>query len=198
MLADLETRIKSVQGQFDVNWDWGEVKNLGLFTYLFSKRDGRDEALVAKVRENLLSSADEIVQTRNAHGYGRPLGTLYYWGCNGGVARQTLNLCAAYRVSPKPEYLETALDAVNHLFGRNYYGRSFVTGLGDRPPMHPHDRRSGGDNVVDPWPGYLVGGAHPKATDWHDIQDDFRTNEIAINWNAALIYALAAFIEPSE
>ena len=108
VLADLETRIKSVQGQFDVNWDWGEVKNLGLFTYLFSKRDGRDEALVAKVRENLLSSADEIVQTRNAHGYGRPLGTLYYWGCNGGVARQTLNLCAAYRVSPKPEYLETA------------------------------------------------------------------------------------------
>jgi endoglucanase len=194
-LADLETRIKSVQGKFDVNWDWGEVKNLGLFTYLFSKRAGRDEALLAQVRENLLTTADAIVKTRNRHGYARPLGTQYYWGCNGGVARQTLNLCAAYRLSPKYEYLETALDAVNHLFGRNCYGRSFVTGLGDHPPMHPHDRRSGGDNVDDPWPGYLVGGAHPRATDWHDIQDDYRTNEIAINWNAALIYALAAFID---
>jgi endoglucanase len=84
---------------------------------------------------------------------------------------------------------------LDHLFGRNYYGRSFVTGLGFRPPMFPHDRRSGGDNVVDPWPGYLVGGSHPGATHWQDIQGDYRTNEIAINWNSALIYALAAFVE---
>ncbi len=198
VLADLKARIKSCDAKFDVNWDWGEVKNLGLFTYLFSKREGRDQDLLAKVRENLLSNADEIVKTRNAHGYGRPLGTLYYWGCNGGVARQTLNLCAAYHMEPKGEYLETALDAINHLFGRNYYGRSFVTGLGDRPPMHPHDRRSGGDDVVDPWPGYLVGGSHPGAMNWHDVQEDYRTNEIAINWNGALIYALAAFIESGK
>jgi endoglucanase len=198
VLADLETRIKSAQGKFDRNWDWGEVKNLGLFAYLFSKRSGRDEALVSQVRDSLLTTADAIVKTRNEHGYSRPLGTQYYWGCNGGVARQTLNLCAAYRLSPKPEYIETALDAINYLFGRNCYGRSFVTGLGDRPPMHPHDRRSGSDNVDDPWPGYLVGGPHPRAANWQDIQDDYRTNEIAINWNAALIYALAAFIDASE
>jgi endoglucanase len=49
--------------------------------------------------------------------------------------------------------------------------------------------------VADPWPGYLVGGPHPKAGDWHDEQADYRTNEIAINWNAALVYALAAFLE---
>jgi endoglucanase len=198
VLADLEARIKSAHAELDVNWDWEEVSNLGLLTYLFSKQPGRDMALVAQVRDNLLANADAIVRTRNAHGYARPLGTSYYWGCNGGVARQTINLCAAYRVSPKPEYRETALDAVNHLFGRNCYGRSLVTGLGDLPPMHPHDRRSGGDKVDDPWPGYLVGGPHPKATDWQDIQDDFRTNEIAINWNAALVYALAAFLDDPE
>jgi endoglucanase len=194
-LGDVETRIRLAGAKFDRNWDWGEVKNLGLFTYLFSRRSGRDAALVAQVRQNLLETADAIVTIRNQHGYGRPLGAQYYWGCNGGVARQTLNLCAAYRVQQKPEYLDAALDAVNYLFGRNCYGRSFVTGLGDRPPMHPHDRRSGGDNVVDPWPGYLVGGPWPRATDWHDVQDDYRTNEIAINWNTALIYALAAFVE---
>jgi len=27
-----------------------------------------------------------------------------------------------------------------------------------------------------------------------DIQDSYQTNEIAINWNAALIYALAGFV----
>jgi endoglucanase len=194
VLKDLESRIKSARGKINVDWDWQKVRNLGLFTYLFSERPGRDEDLPAKVKNNLIASADEIVKTRNQHGYARPLGTVYYWGCNGGVARQVLNLYAAYRLSPKPEYLETALDAINHLFGRNYYGRSFVTGLGHCPPMHPHDRRSAGDKVVEPWPGYLVGGSHPGATDWQDLEADFRTNEIAINWNAALIYALAAFL----
>jgi endoglucanase len=145
----------------------------------------------------LLSAADSIVKTRNAHAYGRPLGSRYYWGCNGSVARQTLVLRGAYRLSSKTEYLETALDALNYLFGRNPYGRSFVTGLGHRPPLRPHDRRSGGDKVPDPWPGYLIGGPHPRATSWKDEQGDYRTNEIAINWNAALIHALAIFLDPA-
>jgi endoglucanase len=97
------------------------------------------------------------------------------------------------------KYRTTALDALNHLFGRNVHGRSYVTGLGHQPPLHPHDRRSGGDEVEQPWPGYLVGGPNPTAHDWFDDEKDFRTNEIAINWNGALIYALAMFLaEPAE
>jgi endoglucanase len=49
--------------------------------------------------------------------------------------------------------------------------------------------------VAAPWPGYLVVGGHPRATGWRDEQEDYRTNEIAINWNGALIYALAAFVD---
>jgi endoglucanase len=196
VLLDLETRVKAVNGQVDSDFDWDETKNLGLITYLFSKRPGRDAALVKLVHGNLLSVADDIVQTASRDGYDRPLGSRYYWGCNGGVARQTLLLMAANRLSPgKGGYRAVCLDALNHLFGRNCYGRSFVTGIGFHPPLHPHDRRSGGGNVVNPWPGYLVGGPHPKAGDWHDEQGDYRTNEIAINWNSALVYALAAFLE---
>jgi endoglucanase len=64
--------------------------------------------------------------------------------------------------------------------------------------MFPHDRRSGGDQNAAPWPGYLVGGPWPTAIDWHDVQDDYETNEVAINWNGALIFALAAFVEPDK
>jgi endoglucanase len=177
---------------FDVDFDWGNVKNLGLLTYLFSVRDGRDPALVESLRASLSAAADQIVATSREHGYARPLGTRYYWGCNGSVARQAVVLEAAYRLNNKADYRAAQLDALNHLFGRNVYGRSFVTGLGFQPPMHPHDRRSEGDSIANPWPGYLVGGAHPRATDWHDTMEDYRTNEIAINWNSALIYALAA------
>ncbi len=198
-LLDLETRIQAVSGRVDSDFDWDETKNLGLITYLFSKRPNRDPALVQLVRSNLLAVADDIVETARHDGYARPLGSLYYWGCNGGVARQTLLLTAASRLSSgKGGYRTTCLDALNHLFGRNCFGRSFVTGIGFQSPMHPHDRRSGSDNVVDPWPGYLVGGPHPKAADWHDEQADYRTNEIAINWNAALVYALAACLETAN
>jgi endoglucanase len=169
----------------------------GVLTYLASERAGRDEALVAELREGLIAAADRIVATAHAHGYARPT-TRYFWGCHGAVAGTALTLQAAHRLSPKPAYVETCLDGLNHLLGRNYFGRSFVTGLGHRPPMHPHDRRSGADGVEPPWPGYLVGGPERSPTDWRDVQFDYRTNEIAINWNGALLYALAGFVEPQE
>jgi endoglucanase len=32
------------------------------------------------------------------------------------------------------------------------------------------------------------------ATGWSDTQADYETNEIAINWQGALVYALAGFV----
>ncbi len=204
-LHDLEQRVQarsvSARGPsstLDSDWDWGHVRNLGVFTYLLSERDGRDPAVVARVRDDATRTADAIVDTAGRHPYARPLGNRYYWGSNGTVARQAMNLEVAHRISGNLKYRAAMLDALHYLFGRNPYGRSFVTGLGHAPPLHPHDRRSGGDDVDMPWPGYLVGGPWPKATDWHDVVEDFRTNEIAINWNGALIYALAAFVEPES
>jgi hypothetical protein len=83
------------------------------------------------------------------------------------------------------------------VFGRNVHGRSYVTGLGHQPPLHPHDRGSASDGVLGPWPDFLVGGPHPRPTDWFDVQEDYRTNEIAINWNSALVYALAWLVGDS-
>ncbi len=192
-LTDFESRTRAFT--FSANWGWGNVENLGMLTYLFSKRSGRDTGLVQQIRDNLIRTADSIVNLRDAHGYSRPLGTRYYWGANGGVANTTVLLQAANRVTPKSAYIETTLDAISHLFGRNYYGRSFVTGLGANPPLHPHDRRSMGQRGAPAWPGYLVGGGWPKATDWKDESSIYQVNEIAINWNAPLIYALAGFLD---
>jgi endoglucanase len=195
-LQDFETRAATSNRKIDENWDWGNVRNLGMLTYTLSGRPGKDPNLVAQVCGDILATADALVAKAKQDVYGRPLAGRYYWGCNGTVARQVLNLQVANRVAPNPEYENASLDAVAHLFGRNYYGRSYVTGLGNQPPMHPHDRRSGADGIEAPWPGYLVGGGH-SATGWNDIQDDYRTNEIAVNWQAALVYALAGFISGS-
>ena len=191
-LHAFEQAAMTFKDKVELNWDWDNVKNLAMFTYLYSKREGKRADLVNDVKSDLVRIADSIVVERNKDIYGRCLGGAYKWGCNGTVAREVLTLQMANRVSPNPEYIETALDAIGHLFGRNYYCRSYVTGLGYKPPMNPHDRRSGADKVRDPWPGYVVGGGH-SATGWQDVQKDASVNEIAINWQAALVYALAGF-----
>jgi endoglucanase len=193
--ADFEARARADREKFALDWGWSNVQNLGLLTYLFSQRDGRDPQLVAEIKTALLETADRVVRQRAAHGYARPLGTRYYWGANGGVVNTTVLLQAAYRLTAKRVYVETTLDALGYLFGRNYYARSFVTGVGANPPLHPHDRRSMGQPTTPTWPGYLVGGGWPHATDWVDVSENYRVNEIAINWNAPLIYALAGFID---
>ena len=184
------------EDKIDFYWDWGSVKNLAMFTYLLSKRQGKRDVLVEDITRDLLRTADSLVINRNRDIYARCLGGAYKWGSNGTVARECLTLQIANKVSPNPEYVETSLDSISHLFGRNYYCRSYVTGLGYKPPMNPHDRRSGGDRVRDPWPGYIVGGGH-SATGWQDIEKDARTNEICINWQGALVYALAGFASGS-
>ena len=192
-LSDFQTRAARLGHKVDRTAGWGNVTDLAMYAYLLSTRAGRDPALVSSSRADLLAVADQVVKTSSAHGYGRPLGTAYYWGCNGDVAQQVETLEVAHRLSPRPEYRQTALSALNYLFGRNCFGRSMVTGLGYQPPLHPHDRRSGADGFA--WPGYLVGGGWPHPMDWRDQQENYRVNEIAINWNATLIYALADVID---
>ncbi|WP_265443766.1 glycoside hydrolase family 9 protein [Acetivibrio straminisolvens] len=193
-LRDFETRAAQFSKKIEADFDWDNVGNLGMFTYLLSKRPGKNSSLEQSIRNSLITTADSIVQTSRQHGYGRTLGRTYYWGCNGTVVRQTMILQVANKISPSSDYVNAALDAISHVFGRNYYNRSYVTGLGINPPMNPHDRRSGADGIWEPWPGYLVGGGWPGPRDWVDIQDSYETNEVAINWNAALIYALAGFV----
>jgi endoglucanase len=193
-LRDFESRAATA-GFSDIGPTWADPGDLGLATYLEASRSGRDAALVARLRTSLRARASAAVDTVNAHAYGRGLGGLvWFWGANGSVAAQTFLLHLADRIEPDPRYRAAAEETIGFLFGRNFHNRSYVTGLGYRPPEHPHDRR--GEPV---WPGYLVGGGWPTGRSWQDVQGDYQENEIAINWNASLVYALAALAEsPAE
>jgi endoglucanase len=114
----------------------------------------------------------------------------------------------AYRLTRDPAYLRHALANLDYLLGRNATGYSFVTGFGGRPAMHPHHRPSQADGVEAPVPGLLAGGPNPGRQDradctypdttWDRAYVDhvcsYASNEIAINWNAPLVY-LSASIE---
>ena len=187
-LADFEARTSAYGNQVDADFDWSNLRNLGIYTYVRSQREGRSPVVLGALLAALTSAADRLVAARAANAFGRALN--YYWGSNGSVARTCMLLHVAAQVQPKPEYGETCLDQLAYLFGRNQYGRSQVTGVGVLPPLHPHHRPSGADNIATPWPGLLVGGGR-SPTDWADDQSQYAVNEVAINWNAPLAYAMA-------
>ncbi len=211
-LADFETRAAAFKtgtsNYIDTDFDWGTVKNLGMFVYLQSKRSGRSQTLVTAIQQALTSAADTLVSNRNKSGYGRAISGKsgnYYWGSNGSVPRTCMVLQLANRLSPKADYLDACADQIAWVFGRNYYNRSQVTGLGIDPPMNPHHRPSRADGIVSPWPGLLVGGGNSTSTqssgnkngstNWLDDIEAYELNEVAINWNAPLVYALASFLD---
>jgi MYXO-CTERM domain-containing protein len=213
-LADFESRAQKFStgttSYVDSDFDWGNVKNLGMYVYLQSKRTGRSDTVRSAIQKSLTTAADTLVGNRNNSGYGRALSGKsgqYYWGSNGAVARTCMLLQVANRLAPKADYLDTCVDQISWIFGRNYYNRSQVTGIGLNPPMHPHHRPSQADGIADPWPGLLVGGGNNTskqasssngATNWIDDVNDYELNEVAINWNAPLVYALAGFLGPDK
>jgi len=194
-LADFEERVhaRRLDDLIVGSFDWPEVSTMGMFTYALSTRSGRDAELLDAVLAELVAAADQLISNLSVSGYGRVLPG-WVWGSNGSVARSCMVLQVAYRLTADPQYMDVCSDQIGHLYGRNHYGRSQVTGEGVNPPCHPHHRPSGSDEERRPYPGLLVGGGE-SSTDWNDVQGSYRTNEVAINWNAALVYALAGFVQ---
>jgi len=130
----------------------------------------------------------------------------YVWGSNSVAANYGLQLLVADVMAPNPRYREAAADNLHYLLGRNTFSLSWVTAVGANPFKHPHHRPSGADQNPDPWPGLLAGGPNarrqdpamkrlpdlPPAKMYIDDQESYATNEVAINWNAPLVFLLAS------
>jgi len=126
----------------------------------------------------------------------------FNWGSNSNAANQGMLLIKAYLLTKEKIYIDYALSNVDYLLGRNATGYCFITGIGTKSPMFPHHRQSTADGVADPVPGLLVGGPNPGMQDkchyeftepemaFIDTICSYASNEIAINWNAPLVYLL--------
>jgi endoglucanase len=130
----------------------------------------------------------------------------YYWGSNSVAANYSLQLLVANILHRDAKYASAAFENLHYLLGRNAFSVSWVTQLGSNPFLHPHHRPSGADGNALPWPGLLSGGPDQNRDDstmqavplqppmrmWLDNQNAYSVNEVAINWNAPLVFLLAA------
>jgi len=166
----------------------------------------------AQVQAQVLGVADDLLRDWKASAYAVAMDAQDFgWGSNAVVLNRAVVLVQAYRLSKQHAYLDAAQSQLDYVLGRNPLGRSFVTGFGARPPLHIHHRVSASDGIDAPVPGWLAGGANPGQQDhrgdgsckqpypsalpalsYLDATCSYASNEVAINWNAPLVYVAAA------
>ena len=186
---------------------WSMMAPMALRTYALSRRKGADAKAKAAIRSRMLTAARAIVESTEANPYHVSLKpTDFVWGSNGIAAQYGMDLIIANLIAPNPEFVNTARDDLHYLLGRNTFSLSWVTQVGQHSVMHPHHRPSGSGEQPGPWPGLMSGGPNagrqdavlaalpaglPPEKDYADETASYASNEIAINWQANLVFLLA-------
>lgn len=191
---------------------WNQVGTLAAFALARTKQvlPADAQALRAQAIQYLHTLADGLLSGLDQRPYHTVMGKSagdFVWGSSAVAANQAMVLLQAYRLNKKAAYLQGALHNLDYLLGRNATGYCFVTGFGHKSPRHIHHRLSEADGVDEPVPGLLSGGPNPGKQDncpgypsdapdecFIDDACSYASNEIAINWNAPIVY-LAAAIE---
>ena len=181
---------------------WGNVGGLGIFAWLQASSGELSE----KSKMLLGEFAAQTVKNTPTSNFQAPFGdkaTDFGWGCLAeGFCAPAISLLFADKYVSPGKYRKEALRTVDYILGRNPLGYCYVTGFGQHSPMHPHQRISSADGIVEPMPGLLVGGPNPGQQDkgsmlnylsnapdesYLDHEASYASNEIAINWNACLV-----------
>jgi endoglucanase len=186
---------------------WSQVAPMGLWTYAMTSRAGTDKGAVDAIRQRTIAAAQAVVTRTHANSYINSMKTTdYVWGSNGIAAGYGMYLLIANQFAPNHNYVDTARDNLHYILGRNTFSLSWVTQLGENPFMHPHHRPSASSHLPAPWPGLMSGGPDrgrndavlaalpkdtPPAKDYADQTASYASNEICINWQAALVFLLA-------
>lgn len=188
---------------------WLEVGALAWTSLAHHRHQLTAAADQALIEQRVRGLADALAAQWQASGYRVSMQRGdFVWGSNSTALNQGMMLIQGYRLGQQPQHLAAAQAALDYVLGRNALGQSMVTGFGERSPRHPHHRPSEADKVVAPVPGFVVGGPNPGRQDARDCpvpypatQDakayldhycSYASNEVAINWNAPLVYLSAA------
>ena len=184
---------------------WGNTTALGVFAWLQPGREyqGEDVELANAMKDLLLDYAAEAVRGADRSPFHAPYGNDakdFFWGCLAeGCANQATSLVCAYLLTGEKSYLTNAYRNMDYILGKNATGYCYVTGFGMKSPLYPHHRLSASDDIEAPLPGFLVGGPNPGQQDgvpypsnlpdesYADVEGSYASNEIAINWSAALV-----------
>ena len=190
---------------------WNNVQMLGNYSLIRSEKVLAKDmfATIIRIKRALIHFASDYESHLSDNAFQTVMGASkneFNWGSNSNAANQGIVLIYGFLLTKDKTLLDAALSNLDYILGRNATGYCFVTGLGSFATMHPHHRQSVADGIGEPVPGLLAGGPNPGMQDkchydftepetaYSDTDCSYASNEIAINWNAPLVY-LAGAIE---
>ncbi|MBC3765425.1 glycoside hydrolase family 9 protein [Neptunicella marina] len=184
---------------------WGNVGTLGLLSLQSEGKSLLSAADYQNVQQRLTDYANQVVSDAQSSAYQVAMNrTDFVWGSNANALNKAMVLMQLFASNQNSDYKKAAQGLLDYVLGRNPTGYSYVTGFGHKTPMHIHHRPSEADGIAEPVPGWLAGGAqngqqddcnYPSnlpALSYVDDVCSYSTNEITINWNAPLVFVLAA------
>jgi endoglucanase len=209
-LADLKASpiwagLPALSGRF-AELGWPNTALAGLIS--LARSDRLDAADRARALKALVANADRALADEAKSNWAIPYAPAGWpWGSNAVVLNRALVLATVADLTGDERYAAGVTDAMDYVLGRNPLDQSFVTGWGARPMKNPHHRfwahmldpaypspppgvLSGGVNstfMSDPVAARLKGHCAPM-TCWADDTRAFSVNEVAINWNAPLVW----------
>jgi len=194
---------------------WQNVASLGTISLAVAPSQ-LSKADVAKAREAVVAAATKFAGSVDKTAYRVPFessGGRYPWGSNSFILNNGVILGLAYDFTKKEVFLTGAVEAMSYLSGRNPMAKSYITGYGTRPLENPHHRfwaHQVDNKLPSPPPGIVSGGPNSGIEDpqaqaaglggcspqkcFVDHIQSWSTNEIAINWNAPLVW-LVGFLD---
>lgn len=199
-----------IQPVFNNSMSWQDVNGLAHLTYLLSARPNVDPVDQNRLHNDFIEYCQGLVVMSGDSNFQVSMTPNdYVWGCHSTPLYRAIYLILAYEQTQVATYLDRAYNQLHFVLGANAHNMSFVTGVGETYPMFPHHRPSAADGIAEPIPGYLVGGPDrhlsdpvlsglfdsntPPALCYVDDQGSYASNEIAINWNAPLVFVAGYF-----
>lgn len=195
---------------------WASVATLGTIT-LATGRSGIGAADRERLRREIVSAAGLFISDVRRTGYAVPMASNWTWGSTSNLLDRAMLLALAYDWTGERKYRDAVVDSVDFILGRNPLDRSFVSGYGARPMQNPHHRfwaHSLDPKLPPPPPGALSGGPNHQSmaddvaarmkgkcapqTCWADDIHAYSLNEVAINWNAPLVWVSAWLADTSK
>jgi endoglucanase len=208
-LTDLQASPMHTANVFDASgFSWQSTAALGRLD-LATVPNGLPAADRARVKQSVVDAANAYLATESTQSYGLPMGGeagSYFWGANSNIINNDVVLATAFDLTGNQTFRDGAVRGMDYIFGRNALNHSYVTGWGTVSSQNQHSRiyghelnpnlphppagsLSGGANagLQDPFAANLLKGCAPAFCYVDDIQS-YSTNEVAINWNSALVW----------
>lgn len=197
--AEVRAHLKNIA--FTPAPTWAQVQDLALLSLALSGKDSLARWAAARVEE--LSDSIHLAIDGNA---ARIPVSSFIWGSNSLLLNHGMMLAVSHHLTGSRSRLEDLQEMIDYTLGRNALATSFVIGFGVRAPRHPHHRLVSGRDAI---PGFLSGGPNQDHQDdilhnpygvlypwreparsWLDQTGSYASNEVCINWNASLAFAV--------